>query len=469
MIAYENHKILASKANSIHNTNENFRQAAENSHAEFIEDLCNRFDEAEKKEKNKRRRSKKNQPKTEPYRLINITFEAKPHEKVDAFICWLAYRTLKNLSLTPSKKHNYSHVTDRTALHRKTQHHGFKRLWWGIFSKHNKQKYKARRKFDGCNTHDYKDKPDIHILCYLQGHNCAYDGNVYPSRQTIAKHLNISIRRVDKALKNLVRDGDVHIKSGKGDYTTNTYYIDMKYQKNPLMNPSDYEHPFVIRCILNKKIKKAKCRALKKWIKKHFRREKKEFAHQSFQDIKQIRTCLLNSNKKFLRKSKDPPKSRGRPLFMGLLKEFKFQMKDNFILSHYGEAPLRAALDDYRFYLLQGKEIDNSMALICSRCKHHRKRLGMEPVKTPAQKFKGFVKRAKSMCEKGIATFIQKEDQIDHMNHDKVYIKLLKHKKTPEKSILYLWKRVNGYWVDKCIAFSNERFEELVEPFLKVV
>ena len=202
------------------------------------------------------------------------------------------------------------------------------------------------------------------------------------------------------------------------------------------------------------------------WFRKHFRREKKEFAQQSFQDIKQIRTCLPNYSKKNFKKSKDPPRSRSKPLLWKLLKEFKFTKKDNFILSSYGEASLRAALEDYKFYLSLRKRIDNPVAFLISRCKYHRKKLTLEPQKTLEQKFKEFMKKAILLHEKGTVKFIQKEFQPKNSDRDKIYIRVREHKKNAEKSILYLWKRVNGYWVDKRIAFKHECFEELVEPFL---
>ena len=119
---------------------------------EFMADLADRVEQEEKKAgriyETENARKKKPQPNPKLYRLVNIAFEPKNHAEVTFLICLLAYRTLKIIPLTPSKTYNYSYITNTTALHRKTQHYGFKRLWWGVFRAHNKKKYKDRREFD---------------------------------------------------------------------------------------------------------------------------------------------------------------------------------------------------------------------------------------------------------------------------------------------------------------------------------
>ncbi len=431
----------------------------------FIADLESRFDAAEQAEKTKHHR--KTPPKQEPYELINITFEAKSQSQVDALITILAYRVLRNILINPLQTYCGIKISNTTALHRKTQHHAFKRLWWGIFNPHNKSKYKERRAFHDLNKHSYEDRVDYHLLCLIQDYNCAYDGKVRPCISRLASELNVCSRTVDKSLKRLKANDDIQVYSGKRRFTTNDYFIGVEYQKHPIMYPIDYVRPKLLHIIMNRKIVREKSIALKRWISKHFRRAGKDFAHLSLSGLKKFRTHLKNEAKKDFKPSKDPPRSRGRTLFNLLLKGFKLPIRERFILSSFGEAPLRYAIDDYKAYLLWGKTIDKPIAFLISRCKYHRARLGLIPPKTPAQKFLDFVKGAKSLHEKGGAIFIQSHEHLDRTKSDTLYIKLMVCKKRKEESILYLWRHINGYWVDKRISFKNERFDELVDPFLR--
>ena len=131
-------------------------------------------------------------------------------------------------------------------------------------------------------------------------------------------------------------------------------------------------------------------------------------------------------------------------------------------LARNKERVLSLAMEDVDTY---NTTVRNYFGLLIHRCRCHGcnknppKKKELKRDKTPWLK-KLFAKNKK-------LEFIKSDDQIDRTKHGTTFVKLMINKSNPAESILYLWKRVNGYWVDKRIAFTNNRFEELVEPFLR--
>ena len=154
------------------------------------------------------------------------------------------------------------------------------------------------------------------------------------------------------------------------------------------------------------------------------------------------------------------------------MKPFSFSFRDCAILSSYGESSLRPAIDDLVKYKEWGKEITNEVALLISRCKHHKKALEekREAYKdcTPDEALgwiKGFLTDKKNKLR-----FIKTSKEIDRSATDKKPLVLLRiSKEEAVASILKIYHRVEGIWIDREFTFQRPDFKRAVFNYFEEV
>lgn len=404
---------------------------------------------------------------TDQYTLINDTPIQRSPEQLREVVHSLAIQTISHSIPTNIRPHVYCYEKKKRRRKKLPIFHPFKSILRKIFPKPMKSKYKARRKFYNCTKKCYEDNPEYHLAYLMQEYNIAYDGDVFPSRKRLAEELQVCERTIDKTLKNLKADQDLYVQSGKKTWTTNQYSVPIKYQKTPLIAPPDYIRPKILHWILSRKFSKAKCPKLKRWIGKHFRRQKLQFAHYSFQEIKKLRTSIEDVIKKYFKCSKDPPKKRKKPILGHLLKEFSLSFKDQAILSCYGESVLRGAIADLKAYESWGKVINNKAAFLVSRCKVYKEKLKAKEKSAAPEDVKNwlvnYLKRQKSKLN-----FISNQRELDlATNEAKPFIDLKFHKEDFNKSVLKVFQKVQGTWIDKIFTFDRPDLVEAIESYLK--
>ncbi len=321
-----------------------------------------------------------------------------------------------------------------------------------------RSRYKNRR----WKGHSYGWKLIVHVGYLLQCYNFAYtlDGKpIRPSKATLAKQVGICIRTLDTALQALKEMGLLTWVSGKKNFATNTYSITRAWAGIPMRMPEDFTVPKYLWLKMQYMLKKEKFKKFRASIYEHISRN---FTDHLLHREKYLRVCLLNSSKNSLKASKDPPKRKKRRILWYLLKPFELSTRDNIILSRYGEATLKSAIEDHAYYLDQGNSIDNTPAFLIHRCKEHKQKLEGLSKAIPSDTLEWIKARLKTSKAK----YISSEGEIlrDSSN---LFTKLMICKSDVKKSVLYLWKKINGTWIDKQITIDHPRFEELVEPFLK--
>ena len=398
------------------------------------------------------------------YTLNNITPNQCNQTQLKEITHSISLCILNQTISTEIRPHSYCYERKKRRRKKHPLFLPLKSILRKVFPKPRKSKYKERRKFYNCTKKCYEDNPEYHLAYLMQEYNIAYEGDIFPSRKRLAEELQVCERTIDKTLKNLKFDKDLYVQSGKKNWTTNQYSVPIKYQKTPLIAPPDYIRPKILHWILSRKFSKAKCPKLKHWIGKHFRRQKPQFAHYSFQEIKKLRISIEEAIKNFFKSSKDPPKSRGRPILWHLLKQFTLPFKDKAILSSFGEAALRAAIDDMTAFTSWGKEVDNVTAFLISRCKAHREKSGAALSKETPDNILKWLKR--QLIGKPHIKIIQSEEQVDRMDNRSTFVKVLVHKSSPLESIILFWKKINGYWIDKRVPLKHERLMEAVSEFI---
>ena len=401
------------------------------------------------------------------YTLINDTPNQRSQKQLREVVHALAIQTIRLPIPTNIRPHAYCYEKKKRRRKKFPLFLPLRSILSKVFSKPRKSKYKARRKFYNCTKKCYEDNPEYHLAYLMQEYNIAYDGDIFPAIQRLAEELQVSKRIIDRTLKNLKSAEDLYVQSGKKNWTTNQYSVPIKYQKTPLIAPPDYIRPKILHWILSRKFSKAKCPKLKRWIGKHFRRQKKQFAHYSFQEVKNLRTSIENVIKNSFKTSKDPPKKRKRPILGHLLKEFSFSFKDQAILSCYGESVLRAAIDDLRAYEAWGKVIYNKAALLVSRCKVRKEKFkAKEKAAAPEDIKNWIVNYLKSLS--GKLNFISSKDELDLATSEvKPFIDLKFHKEEFKKSVLKVFQKVNGTWIDKIFYFDRPDLVEAIESYLE--
>ena len=324
-----------------------------------------------------------------------------------------------------------------------------------------KRKQYKKRRWRG---HSYGINAILHLAYLLQAYYFAFgvEGKpINPSKDTLAKQLGICTRTLDKALAVLKAMGVLSWKSGKKTRETNTYYLADCYKTTPMRKPEGFKHPEYLWLKQQYFIKTKKLKEFTRTLYEHL---SGNIADYLLRRDKFIRSSLDETGKNFFKSSKDPQKSRGRPILWHLLSQFTLPFKDKAILSSFGEAALRAAIDDMTAFTSWGKEVDNVTAFLISRCKAHREKSGAALSKETPDNILKWLKR--QLIGKPHIKIIQSDEQVDRMDNSSTFVKVLVHKSSPLESIIYFWKKINGYWIDKRVPLKHERLMETVSEFI---
>ena len=112
-----------------------------------------------------------------------------------------------------------------------------------------------------------------------------------------------------------------------------------------------------------------------------------------------------------------------------------------------------------------GKQAYNVAAFLVSRCKDHREKAGAKFSSEIPDNILKWLKR--QLTGKPNIKIIQSEDQVDRADNESTFAKMLVHKNNPLESIVYFWKKINGYWIDKRIPLKHERLKEVIAEFIE--
>ena len=329
-----------------------------------------------------------------------------------------------------------------------------------------KAKYKRRYKKRRWAGHGYGIKPVLHVAYLFQGYHLAYgvEGKrINPSKKRLAREIGTCIRTLDKALKVLRELGIIDWVSGKKTWETNTYFLAECYKTTPMRRPDDFDYPKHLFWKIQRHIKIKKLKEFTRVLYEHFL---KDIADHLFHKTKSIRTSIEKRRRKSVKASKDPPPKRKKPPNWQLLRTFKLSFKDQWVIGRYSEALLRSAIDDYNFYKKQGKEIVNIPAFLISRCKTHKEKLDLLKKENRTNVKDWITSYFKSRGKRFI--FIAKESDLDtSTSEQKPFIQFLKHKANIKKSILKVWQKVGGQWIDKVFNFDRPDLVDSIENYLE--
>ena len=317
--------------------------------------------------------------------------------------------------------------------------------------------------------HAYDGRTERNVLFSLQMYEIAYDGKIKVSMKQLAKELGVHINTLEKALKNLRKWGLISWQSGKPAWKPNYYFIHEKGHQTlaTMGRPTGYKLKGKLWFALQGKIKKQG----------YLRRQ------EIFRKIRNLRDNVddllrrwiflrTQEEKKASKGSKDPPKTRAGPqktIYWQLLKPFNFTFKEKVILSSYGEAPLRTAINDLETYT--GK-IFNPIAFLIGRCKASKAKLAdlaQEVFATPEENLdwlKGYLSKASTTKK---CKFVSSAREINRATKSKApYLRLMIHTSDAKLSKLIVEQKVSGHWIDKVIELSREKFRTAVMATLEM-
>jgi len=323
-----------------------------------------------------------------------------------------------------------------------------------------RKKYKKRR----WKGHSYGVHLVLHTAYLIQGYHFAFgvEGKpINPSKGTLAKEVGICVRTLDKALKILRTMGVVSWKSGKKTWETNTYYLADCYKVTPMRKPEGFKHPKALWLKMQYLIKIQKLKEFTRTLYEHLLTD---IADHLLRREKFIRSSLDKQGNFLLKPSKDPPK---KPPNWHILMSLRLSFKDQYILGRYSESILRAAVDDMTTYLDWGKTITNKAAFLVSRCKLHKESAvdnkKLEKPKDIKSWLMSYFKTNKSKFK-----FINTDSDLDLATSEaKPFINLKFHKDDLKKSVLKVFQKVQGSWIDKVFSFDRPDLAESIENYLE--
>ena len=326
-----------------------------------------------------------------------------------------------------------------------------------------RQKYKNRRWIG----RSYGINLITHTAYLFQAYHFAYgveEKPIRPSKATLAKEIGISVRTLDKALKILEDMGMISWKSGKQTWETNIYYLEDAYKTTPMRKPQDFKHPRHLWLKQQYLIKKQKLKEFTRTLYEHLL---EDIADHLLCRNKKIRTSQERSSKNVIKSSKDPPKTYKRPPSWHILRDLKLNFKDQWILSRYSEHLLRTAIDDLHAYQSWDKTVVNVAAFLMSRCKKHQEKRDSRKQKAkPIDIKKWLISYFKATRKRFV--FVNDINQIDQStNEPRPFIQLLWHKQDIQKSVLKIYQKVQGSWIDKVFNFDRPNLAEAIESYLE--
>ena len=327
--------------------------------------------------------------------------------------------------------------------------------------KGKKQKQRKQKKQEQQSTKSENRRRTIYAINLF---DIAFYGKISPARQTIANMCGFHVNTFDNHKKELKKFGLLGWDSGKKTYETNTYYLPDHVRNQAITRPKDFVIPrflfIAIQYVLKKLDWKSQQAIYQQLI-------KDVVHHISLRDRKERTSSDENSEKC----AKDPPKTRGspkRPIFRRLLSEFKFNFKDQAILSSYGEGPLRAAICDLNSY---NGDVRNVVAFLISRCKAQQSKIQDQQalqIETPGQNLE-WLKQLLTDPKMRARLILNSGSSIDRSTQEnKPFVNLLIHKKDLSKSKLIIEQKVHGTWIDKAIPADREKFRETILSSLEM-
>ena len=323
--------------------------------------------------------------------------------------------------------------------------------------------YKHRR----WSGHSYGIDLITHTAYLFQAYHFAYgvEGKpIRPSKKTLAKELGICIRTLDKALKVLRSMGVVDWKSGKTSWETNIYYLSDAYKSTPMRKPSDFVHP---RHLWLKQQYLIKKQILKEFTRTIYEHLLGDIADHLLRREKKLRTSKEKIEKNDLKQGTDPPKARKMPPNWHLLKDLELHFKDLWVLSRYSERLLRAAISDLQSYQSWGKSVENVAAFLVSRCKDHEKQNEIKRSTSNIIDFKewltSYFKERRTRF-----LFIIDMNQIDRSKTEhRPFIHLMWHKGDFKQSVLKVFQKIEGAWIEKVFKFDRSNLVESIQSYLE--
>ena len=326
-----------------------------------------------------------------------------------------------------------------------------------------RKQYKQRR----WRGHSYGKNLLVHTAYLFQSYYFAFGlegGKINPSQRTLAKQLSISIRTLYKALKILREMGVITWISGKKTWETNIYTLEAPYRTTPMRRPHGFKIPKILWLKIQYVINKKRFKDLAQTIYEHFL---KDIADYTLRVYKYLRTSFEEGSKNIFKSSNDPPKAQKKPPSWHLLKQFSLPFKDQWVIGRYGEAVLRQAIDDLKYYQTQGKEVSNVAAFLTSRCKAHKEKMVLvEKGKNRVSAREWVVSYFKAHFKR--FNFISDKSDIDRQADDlRPFIELKFHKQDESKSTLKIYQKVCGQWIDKMFTFDRPDFINAVENYLE--
>ena len=322
----------------------------------------------------------------------------------------------------------------------------------------NETRSGKRRFYKGCS---FKKVLYSRTLWVIKSYDIAFNGKIRPSFQTIADILKVHRNTAIKYLQADREVGALDWDSGKKTYETNSYHLCDAYRELIIPRPKNMTLPGKVHYAISGKIAKAKGWYKQKLL-NHISRENVHHKHTVYLSL---RSSLDEMRKTSKETGVDPPKLKQKLSCWHLLKAFNLSFKEKAILSSFGEATLRPAIDDLHYFESKGNKVQNKVALLISRCKHHKGKLQdsieAEQPSTPENSLewiKGFLTSRKNKLK-----FVSKESEIDRATTtSKPFVLFLQSLDSVEKSIFRIYQKVQGVWIDKEFPFARPDFKRAI-------
>lgn len=327
-----------------------------------------------------------------------------------------------------------------------------------------KQKRYKDRRWIG---HSYGINLITHTAYLFQAYHFAYgvEGKpITPSKATLAKEIGICVRTLDKALKILEDMGVISWKSGKQTWETNTYYLAEAYKSIPMRKPKGFKHPKYLWLKQQYLIKNQKLKEFTRTLYEHFLGD---ITDHLLRREKKLRTSKVKIEKSLLKLGTDPPYAQKVPPNWHLLKDLKLHFKDQWVLSRYSECLLRAVMNDLYSYQSWGKSVENVAAFLISRCKDHEKQNEIKRSNPTNMNVKEWL-TAYFKERRTRFLFISDINQIDRAKSEyRPFIQLLWHKGDFKQSVLKVFQKIEGNWIDKIFKFDRPNLVESIQFYLE--
>ena len=118
-------------------------------------------------------------------------------------------------------------------------------------------------------------------------------------------------------------------------------------------------------------------------------------------------------------------------------------------------------------YLDWGKTISNKAAFLMSRCKFHKEAATVNKKLEEPKDIKSWL-MSYFKTNKSKFKFINTDSDLDLATSEaKPFINLKFHKDDLKKSVLKVFQKVQGSWVDKVFSFDRPNLAEAIENYLE--